>query len=120
MQRFRSFLAILLLPAICWLFTNAVINQHSHLLQNGIIITHAHPYTPDKSRSSPFQSHHHSPLALDALAQISNPLTVLGIAAAILSVLLFFIKAISFRIFDDPLVILSQGTISNRAPPAID
>jgi hypothetical protein len=117
MQRFRSLLAILLIPVICWLFTNAVINQHSHLLQNGQIITHAHPYTPDKSKSSPFQKHQHSPYALETLAQLSNPLTLVGFVAAILSALLFFVKTNFPRLFADPLVGLSQGIISNRAPP---
>ncbi len=117
MRRFRSFLAILLLPAICWLFTNAVINQHSHLLQNGQIITHAHPYTPDKSKSSPFQKHKHSPYALEVLAQLSNPHTILGFVAAILSASLFIVKTNSPRIFSSPLVGFSGGLISNRAPP---
>ncbi|NWJ53121.1 MAG: hypothetical protein HXX14_19900 [Bacteroidetes bacterium] len=117
MQRLRSFLAILLLPAICWLFTNAVINQHSHLLQNGQIITHAHPYTPDKNKPSPFQSHQHSPYALETLAQLSNPFTILGFVTAILSVSLFIVKTSSPRIFASPLVGFSGGIISNRAPP---
>lgn len=117
MQRFRSFLAILLLPAICWLFTNAVINQHSHLLQNGLIITHAHPYTPDKSKSSPFQKHQHSPYALETLAQLSNPSTVIGFVVAILSATLFFVRKNPSHVFAEPLVGLLQGIISNRAPP---
>lgn len=76
-------LVLILIPAICWLFTSALIFQHSHILADGSVITHSHPYTPDKNHS-PFQSHKHSSQSLLAIGQISHPhaLTVASIATA--------------------------------------
>ncbi|MDP4210639.1 MAG: hypothetical protein Q8928_17660 [Bacteroidota bacterium] len=119
MQRIRSFVAILLIPAVCWLFTNAVINQHSHILPNGQIITHAHPYTPDKGSSSPFQSHQHSPLIFQILGQLSNPAGIFGIAAAILSVFLFRKQNLIAGLTAHPLFNQHCRLAAGRAPPAI-
>ena len=74
----KQFLKILsvsiLIISTSWLFTNSVINQHSHITSNGIIITHSHPYTADKNNHSPFQSHKHSTNIVFLLDQFSNPL----------------------------------------------
>lgn len=75
-------LVIILIPAICWLFTSALVFQHSHILANGDVITHSHPYTPNKNHS-PFQSHKHSSESLFSIGQISHPhaLTVSSITS---------------------------------------
>ncbi|MEI8204542.1 MAG: hypothetical protein WCH34_16085 [Bacteroidota bacterium] len=71
-----KFICIFLSVTTLWLFCNASINQHSHLI-NGRIITHSHPYAKDKSNNSPFQSHQHTSFELFLLDQIANPVTLL-------------------------------------------
>ncbi|MDP4184259.1 MAG: hypothetical protein Q8862_03740 [Bacteroidota bacterium] len=92
-----KYLAIILLPAVCWLFTNALVFQHSHILANGEIITHAHPYTPDKNNHTPFQSHKHSAKAFFILGQLSSPSTLLVIFTAALSLFLAKLYTISIN-----------------------
>jgi len=60
-DRFKKYVVFLLLISFGWLFANQAMNTHSHLLFGGQVITHAHPYTPDKGSHSPFQSHKHLP-----------------------------------------------------------
>ena len=60
-KRYVNSVVYLLLASFVWLFANQAMNSHSHLLMGGQVITHAHPYTPDKHSHSPFQSHKHQP-----------------------------------------------------------
>ncbi len=60
-KRYVNSVIWLLLVSFIWLFANQAMNSHSHLLLGGQVITHAHPYTPDKDSHSPFQSHKHQP-----------------------------------------------------------
>jgi len=85
-QYLKKFICILLSIITLWLFTNASINQHSHIV-NGVVITHSHPYTPDKNSNSPFQSHKHTSLEIFLLDQIANPITILTILLSILGLL---------------------------------
>ena len=75
-------LNLLLLPALIWLFTNATINTHYHILSNGIKITHAHPYDKNFGEPNPFPDHKHIRGELILLDLISNPLTLVTFTAA--------------------------------------
>lgn len=48
------FLSILLFN-----ITNSVVNVHSHQLENGEVVTHAHPFD-HQDDNAPFKSHQHS------------------------------------------------------------
>ena len=78
-----KYLNLLFLPIIIWLFTNAAINTHTHIINNGIIISHAHPY--DKSGSNPdqFPGHNHTKSELFLLDLFSHPLILLTFATVI-------------------------------------
>jgi len=54
-----KFLWALLLPALMWLFTNAVVNNHIHIQQDGSVAQHAHPFKKADD-SSPYAKHKHS------------------------------------------------------------
>lgn len=73
--------SLLFLPAIIWLFTNATINSHTHILHNGIKISHAHPYDKDKSEPIQYPGHNHTKDELILLDLISHPLTLLTFTA---------------------------------------
>ena len=58
------------------LLANGVVFRHSHKLNGGRIISHAHPY--ERSNDSPFQNHHHSEGELWLLDLVSNGIYVGG------------------------------------------
>ena len=64
-----------LLPAVIWLFLNSAVNQHSHRVSEGYIISHAHPYKTSPSDSGPVKSHHHSKAEFLLLSLINNPVS---------------------------------------------
>lgn len=72
-------LFFLLLPAVIWLFLNASINRHFHLLPDGCIISHAHPYEKNPSGPIPFAKHDHTKTELFLLSLISDPASLLTI-----------------------------------------
>jgi hypothetical protein len=93
-DRFKKYVVYLLLISFGWLFSNQAMNTHSHQLVGGQIITHVHPYTPDKGSHSPFQSHKHLPsiaffldlitrLNLDSFEQFQVFLFILGVVAIV-------------------------------------
>ncbi len=95
------------------LIVNKVIFLHIHILDNGTIIEHAHPYNKSKDRE-PFKSHHHS----DAQFLIFEQLKILFLSIFATPALIAFMKAEKFFfecISDDTVacIILHQG----RAPP---
>jgi len=58
------------MPAAIWLISNNYINFHYHVLCNGKIITHSHPYNNDSQ--DPIQDHEHSDFEYTVLTQISS------------------------------------------------
>lgn len=116
-KRLNRFIVMLLLPAICWLFVNAAINQHSHILISGEVITHAHPYSADKNPASPYQSHNHSNTSYFFLSTISNPATVFAAIIAILSIELFKAAIIRFGIIEKSIQKTFFYVNNSRGPP---
>lgn len=70
-KRVVKLVSILLLASFAWLFFNQVKNSHTHLV-GGQIITHAHPYTPEKQSDSPIQTHKHLPSVAFFYEQITT------------------------------------------------
>jgi len=120
MKQFLKILSVsFLIISTSWLFTNAVVNQHSHITSNGIIITHSHPYTADKNSQSPFQSHKHSTNIVFLLDQFSNPLiSFIGIFFLIAIIGQIVLSLFSKYIFRVPLKDYFFSGIY-RAPPAL-
>ena len=82
------------MPAVIWLFVNATVNRHSHLLAGGYIITHAHPFDRIPADQGPYKSHDHSEKGLFFLSLISDP------AAPLATIAVFsFLCALTRRIF---------------------
>ena len=86
---------LLLMPAVVWLFVNATVNRHSHLLAGGYIISHAHPFPKVPLDSGPDKSHQHSEKELFFLSLISDPVT-----SAITFSILTFMFGTSPRVFN--------------------
>jgi len=51
--------------------TNSVVNVHSHQLENGEVVTHAHPFD-HQGDDAPFKSHHHSSFEFIILDTLNN------------------------------------------------
>ncbi|OFX55390.1 MAG: hypothetical protein A2066_10600 [Bacteroidetes bacterium GWB2_41_8] len=45
LRKHISFLAILLIPVYLLVLGSTIKNRHSHVLPNGLVITHSHPFT---------------------------------------------------------------------------
>lgn len=102
------------------LLTSFIIIQtvfvHSHLLSNGTIITHAHPYNKQKD-SSPFKSHHHS----------NGELCLLGVVTSFLRTGTIHIDEAVVPQFSQRFLvcdtavgyIIYKKAVSDRAPPMI-
>jgi len=118
-KKIKILTIFILIGSTSWLFTNSIINQHSHITSSGIIITHSHPYTPDKNNHSPFQSHTHDANTLFLLAQLSNPLiSFFSIYFLIVIISISALNLFSRYIFRVPLKNYFFSGIY-RAPPAM-
>ena len=65
-------LTILLLPAMMWLLFNTTVNRHIHVLSDGYIISHSHPFAKEQSDSIPFNMHQHTEKELLLLGLFSQ------------------------------------------------
>jgi len=66
---FKS-IVFITIPLVLALFYNQTANWHYHVLQNGQVVEHAHPYKSAKTPGTPFQSHQHSDFEYMVLAQL--------------------------------------------------
>ncbi len=70
-RKIRQILAVFLLPLVMWLFFNQIAYRHYHLLDNGIVVEHAHPFKNNMQKDTPYQKHTHTDAEFFFLAQIS-------------------------------------------------
>lgn len=49
LRKHISILAILLIPVYMLVLGSTIRNRHSHVLPNGVVITHSHPFTDAKT-----------------------------------------------------------------------
>ncbi|MBL7972004.1 MAG: hypothetical protein JNL03_10835 [Prolixibacteraceae bacterium] len=110
----KKIFACLIIALTGLLIVNKVIFLHSHILTDGTIITHAHPYqTTDDSK--PFKSHHHTQAAFSFF---SNMQLLFCSAFAALFILTLHNKltlAVSGLL---PYTCYYSSILKGRAPPA--
>lgn len=111
--------AFLVIPAMVLLFHNRVSNWHFHVLHNGIVVEHSHPYSDSKKDGTPFQNHQHSDSEFLMLAELSNALTVLVVALMVAGMLLE--KTTRQTTLPRIIFLSGQGAAANplRGPPMI-
>lgn len=113
----NKLLIILGLLLVVWLNHNQVTNWHYHILNNGSVVMHAHPYKSSSIPDTPYQKHHHSSFEYLVLSVLFNTIPLL-VAVWILGLLL------CFRL-KDLLVVYREGhmqygfcrTLTLRGPP---
>ena len=114
---------ILLVAAIYMSFLLANVNfllfGHYHILENGRVVYHAHPFTDTDGENTPIKSHKHSKSEILFYAGIINP--VFLISVFILSSLFLFGKKL--KTISHYSKHIKQGFSYNfrlRAPPAFN
>ncbi|MBN2350639.1 MAG: hypothetical protein JXJ22_17515 [Bacteroidales bacterium] len=81
--------AFLLVSIMVIMVANQAVFTHSHVLSNGQVISHAHPY--DKNNDTkPFKSHHHSK---SEILFFENLKTLFPVVFLLLTVFVFFDNA---------------------------
>ena len=76
-RKLKQLILIITMPLVMWLFFNQVAFWHYHVLENGIVVEHAHPFKNKPIPGTPYQSHQHSDFEYSLLAQISNMISLL-------------------------------------------
>lgn len=74
-------LILLLLPVVVWLFFNTTANRHIHVLSDGFVISHSHPFVKNQADSKDSNPHQHTRKELMLLSLFS------GLVFSILSLL---------------------------------
>jgi hypothetical protein len=102
-----------LLVSVMWLFTNSLVNRHSHRLPSGIIIEHAHPFS---SNQTPLQQHSHTDKEYFYFDQITalQTLIVLAIMIFMASV---YIRPLKLEKKTDDIVLIIDPVYRLRPPP---
>ncbi len=118
MQRNRTMpriLGTILIGLILFFIINKILYTHSHILSNGTVITHAHPY--DKSAdNSPFKSHQHGSVELVILSAVSFlPAIYLTFFLAIISQKTYLI----IPFLGEKYLFNCWRKINGRAPPCL-
>ena len=109
---------LLMIPVIMLLFFNASNNKHSHILADGQIINHAHPFKSDNS-TTPFQNHKHTSFELIFLSFLSNSIGVLPFLLAF-SAVFFLLKKEELIVYTKRFVQKSSiEKYIGRAPPVL-
>jgi hypothetical protein len=89
-------LVLLMLPAVVWLFYNTTVNRHVHVLADGSVILHSHPFDKHPTGSDPLNTHHHSNKELMLLSLFNDSL----ISVIIFLILRPFLRVcFQFKIF---------------------
>ena len=116
-RKIQKYASVLLLFMLLIVMYNNIANQHYHLLPNGQMVVHAHPFSKSES-NEPQKQHTHTTSQLFVIAQINNLFTLL----LILSFIFWFIqeKLKKKEILLDIELIVSFPKINYRlrAPPS--
>jgi len=86
-QKSLRFSIFVLMIFVLGLFYNQAANWHFHVLENGTMIEHAHPFEDDSRSQTPFQNHNHTAMEYNFLAQFSNLLVLLVVALVLLLII---------------------------------
>lgn len=117
-KKYQKFILVILFPALCWLFFNAVYNRHFHELSSGIIISHAHPYDKTQDCSSPYASHSHTEDEFLLYDIISDTILFI-LLGGFLAVLLYelFFKKICYNLAEEIIDTSHPFILKYRGPP---
>lgn len=91
-RKIQKYVSVALLFALILLMYNNFANQHRHLLSNGQIVVHAHPFSK-KNDNLPEKKHTHNSNELFVISQINNLFSFILLVAFVFK----FITKTSFK-----------------------
>jgi hypothetical protein len=89
----KRLLILAMIPTALLLFQNHLSNWHYHVLSNGIVVKHSHPYNKAENPGNPLSNHKHSEFEHFILAQLSG-LSLLIAFALVAFAFIFAIYAV--------------------------
>ncbi len=98
------------------MFINSTVNKHNHLLLNGQIIEHSHPFNAGYD-SSPLKNHHHTEKEFILLSLISNPLFAVFLTVPFLLLIQKVLECKNVLYTETLLKINLKKFPPNKAPP---
>ncbi len=110
----RKFFAFLLIGLVLLLVANKTFYTHSHLLDDGTIVTHAHPYDKGADKA-PFKSHQHSSIEFTCFSFFSFLPFIGGIDS--LSTFIQSKITLATPLGIDNYHFTYQQSVTGRAPP---
>jgi len=118
-KRSKKLIFILLsLILVVWLNHNQMTNWHFHVMNNGAMVVHAHPYESNTIPGTPFQEHDHNNFEFLFLTLVFNAVPLL--LAFLVVGLLFSFKSGFFLLipFARDLLRGFYRTLLLRGPPS--
>ena len=119
MNNYRALSKIIILvvsPAILLLFFNSSWNTHKHILANGQIIEHAHPFKA-KNSSTPYQNHQHTSYEQFFISFANKQFSTVLFSAVLITI---FFKLLKTEYIKPNLLTVVNNYAENysgRAPP---
>ncbi len=71
-KKVQKIILLITLPVVLLLFFNQIAFRHYHILENGLVIEHSHPFNNKPIKGTPYQNHSHTDFEYSVLAQISQ------------------------------------------------
>jgi hypothetical protein len=115
-RKIRHIFALVSVAAVIAFGCNAAVNLHYHVNSHGVIVFHAHPYTPDGNSGNPGHNHADSELNWLALLTSVGVAGMIVITAIVLPGMKYIRSSAFERIIPAPL----SGRFfrfSHRGPP---
>jgi ABC-type amino acid transport system permease subunit len=104
---------LILLVSVMWLFSNSLVNRHSHRLPSGIIIEHAHPFS---SNQTPVQQHSHTDKEYFYFDQITALQTLIVVAIMIFMATVY-IRPLKVKKEVNHIILIDNPIHRLRPPP---
>ncbi len=117
-RKIKQLLVLLSLPFVFWLYHNQMVNWHYHVMDNGAVIKHAHPYSSSRIPGKPYQDHQHTTAEFFMLALLFSSTSLLAILL-VLGILFSHLTTSLFVTRTSPSIVFGfSQTNLLRGPPA--
>ena len=105
--------AIFLTMSILLLILNKALYLHTHKLQDGTVVTHAHPFNKTNERT-PFKTHHHASVEFEVISHFD---LLILLFAGLVFIACLKKEAYRFLFTQDLFPLLPETLQPGRAPP---
>ncbi len=120
MKQLAKIVTLSIVPLLVFMLVNQSVNLHYHKMDDGVVVSHAHPYadTNDLGGES-FPQHEHTKTQFFILAQLTTGFAPILVFFAI-SFILFAFRRLPVPVYDESFVLSrTAGLRLLRAPPAL-